>query len=185
MNLSVRFSNAKQMKQVVARAITCSIMLLVPPSRGIPNLRHAEPGPDRPESFNGATSSENSSQVAIEVFFNDPMLTSLIDQALVGNQELKILAEDVQIASHMIMARQGAYLPFVSIGAGAGLNRASLYTLEGALDHQLYVLPGRHFFARSWSICLSSISSATRSLSRRSSTSSSRQRRSVSTRAGS
>ncbi len=29
---------------------------------------------------------------------NDPMLTRLIDPALVGNRELKILAKDVQIA---------------------------------------------------------------------------------------
>ena len=28
--------------------------------------------------------------------FNDPMLTRLIDQALVGNRELKILAQDVK-----------------------------------------------------------------------------------------
>ncbi len=60
------------------------------------------PGPGLPESFNGATSSENSSQIAIEEFFNDPKLTSLIDQSLVGNQELKILTEDVQIAKNMM-----------------------------------------------------------------------------------
>jgi len=30
------------------------------------------------------------------VFFNDPMHTRLIDQALVGNRELKILAQDVK-----------------------------------------------------------------------------------------
>jgi multidrug efflux system outer membrane protein len=46
------------------------------------------------------TSPENSSQVGIEEFFDDPMLTSLIDQALVGNQELEILAEDIRIASN-------------------------------------------------------------------------------------
>ena len=42
------------------------------------------------------------------------MLTSLIDQALAGNRELKILNEDVQIASNEILARSGAYLPFVT-----------------------------------------------------------------------
>jgi outer membrane protein, multidrug efflux system len=94
MNLSVRFSNAKHKKHAIAIAIVCC-MLLVPPACGIPNLRRADPGPGWPASFNGATSSENSSQVAIEELFNDPILTSLIDQALVGNQELKILAEDV------------------------------------------------------------------------------------------
>jgi len=119
-------------------------MLLVLPAC-ISNLRKPDPGAPLPVDFNGATSSENSSQVAIAEFFNDPILTGLIDQALVGNQELKILAEDVQIASNMIMARQGAYLPFVTIGGGASVNKPSLYTPEGAVDNQLYVLPGQHF----------------------------------------
>jgi outer membrane protein, multidrug efflux system len=73
MNLSVRFSNAKHKNHAIAIAVVCC-MLLVLPSSGIPNLRHADPGPDRPESFNGATSSEDSSQVGIEEFFNDPIL---------------------------------------------------------------------------------------------------------------
>ena len=78
MKLSVRFSNAKQMKHVIARAIACGIMLLVLTSCGIPPLRHAEPGPGLPTDFNGATSPDNSSQLGIEEFYNDPMLTSLI-----------------------------------------------------------------------------------------------------------
>ena len=56
------------------------------------------------------------------------MLTSLIDQALAGNRELKILAQDVQIAGNEIPARRGAYLPFVTIGGGAGLNKPDLDT---------------------------------------------------------
>ncbi len=81
------------------------------------------PGPPLPEDFNGATSPENSAQLGIEEFFNDPMLICLIDQALVGNQELRILNEDIQIASNEILARRGAYLPFVTAGGGPGLNK--------------------------------------------------------------
>ena len=73
MNRSVRFSNTKHMKHVIARAIACSIMLLVLPSCGIPPLRRAEPGPACRQSFNGAASSENSSQLGIEEFYNDPI----------------------------------------------------------------------------------------------------------------
>ena len=43
-----------------------------------------------------ATSSENSSRLGIEEFFDDPMLTRLIHQGLVGNRELTILAQDVK-----------------------------------------------------------------------------------------
>jgi len=144
MNLSVKFLNTKHKKHAIPIAIVCSFLLVLPACH-IPDLRHPDPGPGLPESFNGATSSENSSQVPIEEFFNDPKLTSLIDQSLVGNQELKILTEDVQIAKNMIMAREGAYLPFVTIGGGASVNRPSLYTFEGAVDDQLFVLPGQHF----------------------------------------
>ena len=69
------------------------------------------------------TTAENSAQLGIEEFFNDPLLTRLIDQALAGNRELKILDEEVQIASNEILARQGAYLPFVTVGASAGLEQ--------------------------------------------------------------
>ncbi len=143
MNLSVRFLNTKHKKHAIPIAIVCSFLPVLP-SCGIPDLRHADPGPDLPEGSNGATT-ENSSQVPVEEFFNDPKLTSLIHQALVGNQELKILAEDVQMARNLILARQGAYLPFVTIGGGASVNKPSLYTPEGAVENQLYVLPGQHF----------------------------------------
>ncbi len=145
MNLSVRFSNAKHMKYVIARAIACSIMLLVLPSCGIPPLRHPEPGPGLPANFNGATSSENSSQLGIEEFYNDRMLTCLIEKALFDNRELKNLNEDVQIAGNEVLARSGAYLPFISVAAGAGLNRFSRFTLDGAGLRDDPYLPGKFF----------------------------------------
>ena len=145
MNQLARFSNAKQMKHVIARAIACSIMLLVLPSCGIPPLRHPEPGPGLPPDFNGATSEDNSSQLGIEEFYNDRMLTSLIEKALVDNRELKALNEEVQIAGNEVLARSGAYLPFISVAAGAGLDRASRFTLEGAGILDDPYLPGKFF----------------------------------------
>ena len=145
MNLSVKFSNAKHGKHGIARAIACGIMLLVLPSCGIPPLRHPEPGPGLPESFNGATSPENSSQVGIEEFYNDRMLTCLIEKALFDNRELKVLNEEVQVASNEVLARSGAYLPFVTVGAGAGLERASRFTETGAGILTDPYLPGKFF----------------------------------------
>ena len=114
-------------------------------SCGIPRLHQADPARDLPVSFNGATSSENASQVGIDEFFNDPFLTSLIDQGLAGNQELKILAQNIEIANNEVLARRGAFLPFLTLGGGAGLNKYSLYTLNGA-DNAENTLPnGSHF----------------------------------------
>jgi outer membrane protein, multidrug efflux system len=128
----VSFPDSEQKKKN-ASTFTCSILLVLR-SCGIPNLRQADPGPDRLGGFKGATCSENSSQVGSEEFFDDPMLTSLIDQALAGNRELKILAQDVQIAGDEIPARRGTYLLFVSIGCGEWLNNHDLYTPEGAVE---------------------------------------------------
>lgn len=132
MNVSSRPSSAKCVKLVIARAIACSIMVLVLPSCGIPPLRPADPAPSPPPTFNGSTSTENSSQLTIEEFYNDPILTSLMHQALAGNRELKVLNEDVQIARNEILARSGTYLPFITTGANAGLDRYSRFTVPGA-----------------------------------------------------
>jgi NodT family efflux transporter outer membrane factor (OMF) lipoprotein len=121
------------------------MLLVLPSCTIIPRLREAEPAPPLPESFNGATSSENSSQLGVEKFFNDPMLLSLIDQALADNRELRILNEEVEIARNEILARQGAYLPFVTFGASTGLDRPSFFTPLGAAERELTAPNGRHF----------------------------------------
>ena len=51
----------------------------------------------------------------------------------------------MQIARNEILARSGAYLPFVTAGGGAGLNRYSRFTEEGAGIIDDPYLPGKHF----------------------------------------
>jgi NodT family efflux transporter outer membrane factor (OMF) lipoprotein len=142
MNRSGELSNTKRVKHVLARAIVCG-MLLVLPSCGICPLRLAQPGPALPTTFNGEASPANSAQLAIKEFFNDPLLTHLIDQALAGNQELKVLNEEVQVARSVILQKRGAYLPFVGYMAGARLDRLSTFTLPGASLHDDPYLPGK------------------------------------------
>jgi outer membrane protein, multidrug efflux system len=167
MDLSLKLLKTKHEKHVIARAITCGLLLVLP-SCAIPELRHAESGPDLPAGFTGAAGPEatgsaaagpgptepaatgsgiceNSSQLGIDAFFNDPMLSRLIEEALVSNQELKILNEEVRIGGNDVLARQGAYLPFVTFGASAGLEKPSFYTPEGAVERQLEYSPGKHF----------------------------------------
>ncbi len=143
MNVSMKSSNANHLKRAITMAIACGMLLIVPAC--IPNLRRPEPGPVLPASFNGTTTSENSSQLGIDEFYHDPLLTKLIEQALMGNRELKILEQEIQIANNEILARRGAYLPFVTLGAMAGLDKPSLYTPMGAVENQLNVLPGVPF----------------------------------------
>ncbi len=77
--------------------------------------------------------------------FNDAVLNGLIEQAIVGNQELKILAEDVRIACYEVQSRSGAYRPFVGYLARAGVEKSGRYTREGAVEDQLEGRPGRSF----------------------------------------
>jgi outer membrane protein, multidrug efflux system len=145
MKLSVRLSNAKQMKRVIARAIACSMLLVLPAC--LPALRNPVPAPKLPETFRGVTSTDNTAQVKPEEFYTDPLLICLVHQALSpeGNRELKILNEEVQVARNEILSRSGAYLPFIGLGANTGLNRFSRFTEQGASILDDAFLPGQHF----------------------------------------
>ena len=64
-----------------------------------------------------ANSADNSSQLRIDEFFNDPLLLDLIDQGLASNRELQILDEEVQIASNEV---KGAARGVPSVHHGRG-----------------------------------------------------------------
>ena len=145
MNFSVRFSTSWRTRPAIVRAIVFGMLLVSLPSCGIPPLRNPQGGPVLPPDFNGATTADNSSQLGIEEFYNDRMLTSLIEKALLDNRELKILNEEVQIAANEVLARSGAYLPFVTVETGAGLNRTSRFTVDGAGLLADQYLPGKYF----------------------------------------
>lgn len=132
------------MTRMLGRAIALGVVLALP-SCGIPPLRHPEAGPVLPADFNGSTSAENSSQLGIEEFYHDPTLTGLIYEALDGNRELKILDQEVEIASNAVLSRSGTYLPFVNIGLGGSADKPSRFTRAGAVDYQLEIAPGQSF----------------------------------------
>lgn len=89
--------------------------------------------------------SDSSAQLGVEEFYQDPILTRLIRQGVAGNRELKMLEQEVQIANSEVLARRGAYLPLASIIAGAGTEKTSRFTREGAVEDQLTVAPGQAF----------------------------------------
>ncbi|HVU89598.1 MAG TPA: TolC family protein [Pirellulales bacterium] len=127
----MRFSNTNRDKSAVAAAFLCGI-LLAAAGCGIPKLHPPLPGPEVPPTFNGSNDPENSAQVPIAEFFNDPLLISLVDQALWGNQELRILAQDIAIAQNEVWRRSGAYLPFLTFGANASYDKLSTFTPLGS-----------------------------------------------------
>lgn len=129
---------------IVGALVSAAVLLLVfLPGCHIPALQLADPGPALPTTFNGSTSQENSAQVNIDEFFNDPKLSGLITEALANNQELKMLAQEIEIANNEILARRGAYLPFVFLGTSASMDRPSQFTRDGAVDDQIDIIPGQ------------------------------------------
>lgn len=97
-----------------------------------------------PASFNTSIDTLNSAKVVWKSFFTDQNLVELIDTALINNQELNIMLQEINVAKNEIRARKGAYLPFVNVGAGAGVDKVSIYTSQGASDAATNIAPGIH-----------------------------------------
>jgi NodT family efflux transporter outer membrane factor (OMF) lipoprotein len=94
---------------------------------------------------NEPTTTESSALLGVDEFYKDPILTGLIQQGIAGNRELKILDQEIQIASFEVLGRRGAYLPVVTVGGMGGMEKPSLYTSNGAVEDQLSILPGQAF----------------------------------------
>ncbi|TWT38986.1 TolC family protein [Blastopirellula retiformator] len=141
---NVGFKTSASRQCLIVVAIAC-VLLAALSGCSIPKLCCAKKGPDLPYDFNGETTAQNSADVGIEEFFDDRVLTQLMAQGLVNNQELKIRNQEIRIASNEIMARRGAILPFVSVGARGGMERTSKFTPLGAAEEQLTYPVGGKF----------------------------------------
>ncbi|WP_348798246.1 TolC family protein [Flavobacterium adhaerens] len=100
-----------------------------------------------PQKYQNVASNDtiNSAQIKWTAFFNDENLKTLIDSALVNNQELNIMLQQIDIAKNEIQARKGEYLPFVGIGAAAEVEKVGRYTSQGANDANTEIKPGKEF----------------------------------------
>ncbi|MFD1818422.1 efflux transporter, outer membrane factor (OMF) lipoprotein, NodT family [Pseudarcicella hirudinis] len=96
-----------------------------------------------PASYNNSQDSTNTAKVKWKDYFTDPNLSALIDVALQNNQELNITLQEIEIARNEIQSRKGEYLPFVNLGGGAGAEKVSRYTSQGASDAMSEIKPGK------------------------------------------
>lgn len=87
----------------------------------------------------------NSASLKWRDFFTDAQLINLIDTALLNNQELNIILQEIEISRFEIGAKKGEYLPTVSGYLGAGVDKVSRYTRDGALEATTDILPGEEF----------------------------------------
>lgn len=90
------------------------------------------------DSINSATKSWSD-------FFTDPNLVALIDSALVNNQELNIMLQEINVAKAEVQTRKGEFIPFLNVKGGAGAEKVGRYTSQGANDANTEIMPGKDF----------------------------------------
>lgn len=129
-------------RSVLALTLSTLVFQSCVPTKTIRNEKK-----DLPEQFQNVVSKDttNSANMKWKEFFNDANLTALIDTALVNNQELNIMLQQVDIAKNEIQARKGEYLPFVGIQAAAEVEKVGRYTSQGANDANTEIKPGQEF----------------------------------------
>lgn len=97
-----------------------------------------------PAAYTNSTAQDtvNSATIKWKNYFTDQYLITLIDTALVNNQDLNSTLQEIQIARNEVRARKGEYLPFAGLQGGAGLDKVGRYTNIGALEHNIDIRPG-------------------------------------------
>jgi outer membrane protein, multidrug efflux system len=134
-------------KQNRYQFIGISIWLMMSWACQIPKLTIKQADKTLPVKFgNYPTQNQaNFAEVNWRNYFADTFLIALIDSALLHNQELHIITQEMAIYKNEIRARKGEYLPFVGLGATSGIEKPGRFTRFGALEEQLEVAPGKVF----------------------------------------
>lgn len=100
-----------------------------------------EPHKELPASFGGpggapdaSGRTASSARTVWREFFDSAELRALIEAARENNQELNIQLQEIIITLNEVSARQGEYLPRVSAGLGAGIEKVGKTTSQGVAD---------------------------------------------------
>lgn len=96
-----------------------------------------------PTNFIGNNDTTNTADLKWMTFLKDPYLQALIDTALINNQELNILLQEIAILNNEVSARKGEYLPNVGIQVLSGVDKVGRYTSQGANDANTDIEPGK------------------------------------------
>lgn len=103
----------------------------------VPNLSVAAENKTLPAYYGSAKDSTNMAAFSWREYFTDPLLTALIDTALMNNQELSIALQEIEVSRYETMARSGEYLPFGNIGFATGVTKSGRYTWDGVSEEDL------------------------------------------------
>jgi multidrug efflux system outer membrane protein len=96
-----------------------------------------------PETFPAVSEGKRIAEISWKDYFADPLLVSLIDTALTGNQDMQIALERIEIANAGLLQAKGALKPVVSGQITPAIRRYGLYTMDGAGNISTYMTPGK------------------------------------------
>lgn len=134
------------MNRTIHSLAAASLLALLSLSSCVPALRTREARSGTPTTY--PSSGRDTTDVAAvpwQQFFTDPDLRALIDTALANNQELNVMMQEIEAARAEVRARKGEYLPFVDLGAAAGVEKVGEYTRNGAVEQRLPIREGQAF----------------------------------------
>ncbi|WP_304232614.1 TolC family protein [Jiulongibacter sediminis] len=123
--------------------IVFAVISLVFSSCKTPQIVGKTENKEVPSSFGTSGSGTEAEMLNWKEYFRDPYLIALIDTALLNNQELNIMTQEIEIAKNEALARQGEYMPFVGYRGGAGFEKAARYTNIGAMEATTDIKEGK------------------------------------------
>ncbi|GAB4019697.1 TolC family protein [Spirosoma koreense] len=129
-------------KKRIVNGAGITLLALFSAACSVPRLVQKTENKSVPASYYDSQDTTNTGKTSWRQFFTDPNLVALIDTALFNNQELNITLQEIQISNNEVLARAGAYRPFVTLGGGAGIDKVSRYTSQGAADAATEIRPG-------------------------------------------
>ena len=108
-----------------------------------PNLVQKTVNKTVPQTYANSADTAKKELITWKEYFTDLYLIDLIDSALVKNQELNIILQEIAISHNEVRVRKGEYLPFINLQAGADLEKVGRYTRQGANDANTDIKRGR------------------------------------------
>lgn len=112
----------------------------------VPKIAFKEAENTLPENFSeNYTNSLSIAQIKWRDYFADENLNTLIDSALLHNQELNIVLQEIAISKSEVLEKKGEYQPFLDLGLGVGSEKTPRFTRNGSVEHNLEIEEGKAF----------------------------------------
>lgn len=113
-----------------------------------PKVPAPAPAPTVPGSFGAPGDAARGDTVTVadmgwRQFFADSTLLGLIDTAVRNNPELLATLQEVEMSRAELRGVRGRLFPTVSVGAGAGIDKAARFTAEGAGNASTDITEGK------------------------------------------